>query len=119
MGPQGSSARNDFESSGNASAALMVAERDGDREQAGSGSNPENSLTLRSPLAYLPTQLDVYIPVPSFRVSDLIALEVGKVLATEWGSMEDLPLTCGRVQLVWAEFEVVDQRIAIRVTRLV
>jgi hypothetical protein len=66
----------------------------------------------------LPVQLDVCIPLPNFRVSDLVFLEAGRVFATTWEATEDLPLCSGRVQLVWAEFEVVDQKIAVRVTRM-
>lgn len=66
----------------------------------------------------LPVQLDVCIPLPSFRVQDLLSLETGRVLTTEWPSSEDLPLWSGQVQLVWTEFEVVDQKLAVRVTRL-
>jgi flagellar motor switch protein FliN len=69
-------------------------------------------------LANLPVQLDVCIPLPNFRVSDLVSLEVGRVFPTTWEATEDLPLCSGRVQLVWAEFEVVDQKIAVRVTRM-
>ena len=69
-------------------------------------------------LGNLPVQLDVCIPLPDFRVSDLVSLEVGRVFATNFEATEDLPLCSGRVQLVWAEFEVVDQKIAVRVTRM-
>lgn len=74
---------------------------------------------LEAKVAQLPVWVDVQIPIPGFRVADLLALEPGKVLASEWPSTEDMPLSCGDVQLVWSEFEVVDQRLAVRVTRLV
>jgi Type III flagellar switch regulator (C-ring) FliN C-term len=72
-----------------------------------------------SPLAGLPMQLDVTIPIPGFRVQDLLALETGAVLESRWPHPEDVPVWCGGVQLVWTEFEVVDQKLAVRVTRLV
>lgn len=71
-----------------------------------------------SPLAALPMQLDVTIPIPKFRVQDLLALEKGAVLDTRWVHTEDVPVWCGGAQLVWTEFEVVEQKIAVRVTRL-
>jgi flagellar motor switch protein FliN/FliY len=41
------------------------------------------------------------------------------VIESAWSHTEDLPLwSCG-VHLVWTEFEVVDQKLAVRVTRLV
>jgi flagellar motor switch protein FliM len=70
-------------------------------------------------VAALPVQLDVRVPVPDFRVSDLLGLEPGRVVASEWPSTDDVPLSCGDVRLVWTEFEVVDQTLAVRVTRLV
>jgi len=42
----------------------------------------------------------------------------GAVIETQWGYGEDLPLSSGGVQLAWSEFEVVDMRLAVRVTRL-
>jgi Type III flagellar switch regulator (C-ring) FliN C-term len=71
-----------------------------------------------SPLAGLPMQLDVTIPIPSFRVQDLLALEKDAVLDCRWPHAEDVPVWCGGVQLVWSEFEVVGQKLAVRVTRL-
>jgi len=71
-----------------------------------------------SPLAGLPMQLDVTIPIPAFRVQDLLALQKGAVLGSRWPHAEDVPVWCGGVQLVWTEFEVVDQKLAVRVTRL-
>jgi len=70
-------------------------------------------------IAMLPVQLDVRIPLPDFRVADLLGLAPGQVVASEWPSSDDVPLSCGDVRLVWTEFEVVDQTLAVRVTRLV
>jgi flagellar motor switch protein FliN/FliY len=70
-------------------------------------------------VADLPIQLDVRVPVRDFRVSDLLSLAPGAVVASAWPGSEDLPLSCGDVRLLWTEFEVVDQVLAVRVTRLV
>jgi flagellar motor switch/type III secretory pathway protein FliN len=71
-----------------------------------------------SPLSALPMQLDVTVPIPGFRVRDLLALEKGTVLESRWPPGEDVPVWCGGVQLVWSEFEVVDHKLAVRVTRI-
>jgi flagellar motor switch protein FliN/FliY len=63
-------------------------------------------------------QLDVTVPIPGFRVQELLALEPGAILESRWPHAEDVPVRCGGAQLVWAEFEVVDQKLAVRVTRL-
>lgn len=96
--------------------ALLV---QGDSQRDGSDASPAaRYLSEDSPLAGLPMQLDVTIPVPDFRVQNLLALERGAVLETHWEHTEDVPVWCGGVQLLWTEFEVVDQKLSVRVTRL-
>ena len=70
-------------------------------------------------MARLPVELDVTVPVRGFRVRNLLALEPGQVIETHGAHGEDMPLGAGDVQLAWSEFEVVDTRLAVRVTRLV
>jgi flagellar motor switch protein FliN/FliY len=83
-------------------------------------SPPESIQTSFSALAAkLPLQLDLRVPLPSFRVQNLLSLEKGQVVESAWPHTEDLPLWSGGVHLVWTEFEVVDQKLAVRVTRLV
>ena len=81
-------------------------------------SAPSLSIPTGSPLAGLPVQLDVTVPIPNFRVHNLLSLEKGTVLESTWSHVEGVPVWCGGVQLVWAEFEVVDQKLAVRVTRI-
>jgi flagellar motor switch/type III secretory pathway protein FliN len=75
-------------------------------------------ITLGNPVALLPVELDVAVPVRDFRVSNLLALESGQVIETQWGHGEDVPLASGQVQLAWSEFEVQDNQLGVRVTRL-
>jgi flagellar motor switch protein FliN/FliY len=76
-------------------------------------------IALSAPIARLPVELDVAVPVREFRVRNLLALEPGQVIETQWGHGEDMPLASGDVQLAWSEFEVVDSQLAVRVTRMV
>jgi flagellar motor switch protein FliM len=76
-------------------------------------------ISLSALAAKLPLQLDLRVPLPSFRVQNLLSLEKGQVIESAWPHTEDLPLWSGGVHLVWTEFEVVDQKLAVRVTRLV
>jgi len=76
-------------------------------------------MDLAPAVSRLPVELDVSVPVRGFRVRNLLLLEPGQLLETEWGHGEDVPLAAGAVQLTWAEFEVVETRLAVRVTRLV
>jgi len=76
-------------------------------------------IALTGALARMPVELDVSVPVREFRVRNLLALEPGQVIETQWGHGEDMPLAAGDVQLAWSEFEVVDSLLAVRVTRVV
>ncbi len=76
-------------------------------------------LTLTAPIARMPVELDVAVPVRDFRVRNLLTLEPGQVIESQWAHGEDLPLAAGDVQLAWSEFEVVDSQLAVRVTRMV
>jgi hypothetical protein len=71
-----------------------------------------------SPVARLPVELDVAVPVREFRVRDLLALQPNMVIETQWGHADDVPLAAGDVRLAWSEFEVVETQLAVRVTRL-
>lgn len=79
----------------------------------------DDPAALSGPIARLPVELDVAVPVPEFRVRNLLALEPGQVIETEWTLGADMPLASGQTQLAWSEFEVIDAQLAVRVTRLV
>jgi flagellar motor switch protein FliN/FliY len=78
----------------------------------------EEASVFSAPISQLPVELDVVIPVRDFRVRQLLALAPGQVIETQWSHGDDLPLSAGDVQLAWSEFEVVETRLAVRVTRL-
>jgi flagellar motor switch protein FliN/FliY len=79
----------------------------------------DDEVQQSSPVSRLPVELDVIVPVREFRVRDLLALEPGWLIESQWGNGDDLPLSSGEVQLAWSEFEVIDSQLAVRVTRLV
>jgi flagellar motor switch protein FliN len=73
---------------------------------------------IDGPVARLPVEVDVVVPVREFRVRNLLALEPGELIESQWSYGEDVPLSAGDVQLAWSEFEVLDNQIAVRITRL-
>jgi flagellar motor switch/type III secretory pathway protein FliN len=75
-------------------------------------------MTLNASVARLPIELDVAIPVKAFRVRNLLALEAGQVVETQWADGADMPLAASQVQLAWSEFEVIDKKLVVRLTRL-
>jgi len=94
--------------------SVLVKTSDNDQSDGSTGLE----VVAGSALIGLPLQLDVMVPVPSFRVEHLLALEKGIVLESQWHHADDLPLWCGGTQLAWTEFEMVDQKLAVRVTRV-
>jgi flagellar motor switch protein FliM len=76
-------------------------------------------IVLSGAIARLPVELDVAVPVRDFRVRNLLSMEPGLVIETQWAHGEDMPLASGDVQLAWSEFEVIETQLAVRVTRLV
>ena len=73
---------------------------------------------LNTNFAQIPIEIDVAIPIRNFRVRNLLALSSEQVIGTEWLEGEDLPLGARGAQLAWTEFEVIDQKLAVRITRL-
>lgn len=69
-------------------------------------------------LGSVPLRMQVAIPLPRFCVRDLFALGVGSRIETDWAEAEDVPLSGGGAQISWCEFETIDDRIAVRLTRL-
>jgi flagellar motor switch/type III secretory pathway protein FliN len=78
----------------------------------------DGEMLFGSPVARLPVELDVAIPVRNFRVRHLLALAPGHLIESQWSNGEDVPLAAGHVQLAWSEFEVVETQLAVRLTRL-
>jgi flagellar motor switch protein FliM len=53
-----------------------------------------------------------------FKVQDLLALKEGQVFESLSPATDDVPVKVGQMQLGWSEFEVQEQRMALRLTRL-
>lgn len=69
-------------------------------------------------ISRLPAMLAVSIPLRGFRVCDLLNLQRRQTIASLWAETEDVPLKAGELQIAWGEFEVVEQNMALRLTRL-
>lgn len=53
-----------------------------------------------------------------FKVQDLLTLTQGQVFESLSPATDDVPVKVGQTQLGWSEFEVQDQQMALRLTRL-
>ena len=69
-------------------------------------------------LSQLRVTMWVGVPLHRFRVRDLLAMKEGQVLESLSSATEDVPVKVGRMQLGWSEFEVLEQKMALRLTRL-
>ncbi|WP_109484663.1 FliM/FliN family flagellar motor switch protein [Occallatibacter savannae] len=79
---------------------------------------PEAATEERSGVRRIPVEVDVSVPIERFRVRDVLALSQGQVIVTRWMEGEDMPLAAHGTQLAWSEIEVIEQRLAVRITRL-
>jgi flagellar motor switch/type III secretory pathway protein FliN len=69
-------------------------------------------------LPWLPCTLALDIPVVKFTVGDLLSLVVGSIVETAYHQSSDLPLHVNGQLVGWTEFEVVGERLAVRLTDL-
>jgi len=74
--------------------------------------NPEEMLP------WLPCTIALDIPVVNFTVGDLLAIVEGAIVETAYHQSSDLPLRVNGQLVGWTEFEVVGERLAVRLTDL-
>jgi flagellar motor switch protein FliN len=69
-------------------------------------------------LQWLPCNLAVELTVPRVTVGDVLRLAPQTVVETRWQQNADVPIRANGQLIAWAEFEGVDEKLAVRVTRL-
>jgi flagellar motor switch protein FliN/FliY len=69
-------------------------------------------------MQWLPCRLEVQLSVPGLTVGDIMRLRAGVVLETRWQQNADVPIRANGELIAWAEFEGIDEKLAVRVTRL-
>ena len=67
---------------------------------------------------WLPCRLEVQLSVPALTVGDILRLEPQAVVETRWQQNADVPIRANGQLIAWAEFEALDDRLAVRITRL-
>lgn len=67
----------------------------------------------------LPCVLSVDVPLREFTVRDLLRMERGSIVESKNVNGADVPVSVNSRLIGWAEFEVVGQRLAIRLTELI
>src|SRR5271169_4897585 len=69
-------------------------------------------------LPWLPCTLALDLPVVNFTVGHLLNLTNGSIVETAYHQSSDLPLRVNGQLVGWTEFEVVGERLAVRLTDL-
>jgi len=82
----------------------------------------ENSLSAPKEPAdmypWLKCTVTVELPIKSFTIRDLLALEIGAVVESACKTTSDLPFRVNGTLIGWTEFEVVVNTLAVRITEL-
>ncbi len=82
---------------------------------------PEGSSLLPDPVEMFPwlkCTVFVELPVTRTTVRELLALAPGSILETSCKATSDLPVRVNGVLIGWAEFDVVSNHLAVRITEL-
>jgi flagellar motor switch/type III secretory pathway protein FliN len=67
-------------------------------------------------MPWLPFTLSVEVPVVRFTIADLLKLTKGSIVETASHYTSDVPLRVNQMLIGWTEFEVIGDRMAVRIT---
>jgi flagellar motor switch/type III secretory pathway protein FliN len=67
-------------------------------------------------MPWLPCTISLELPVVHFTIGDLLTLTTGSLVATSCHQTSDVPLRVNGLLVGWTEFEVIDDRLAVRIT---
>jgi flagellar motor switch/type III secretory pathway protein FliN len=67
-------------------------------------------------MPWLPCTLSLDLPVTRFTIGDLLLLTKGSIVETACHHTSDVPLRVNQLLIGWTEFEVVGDRLAVRIT---
>ncbi len=70
-------------------------------------------------LLNLVCRVQVEISVVKFTVADLLSLEQGAIVDARHRERKNVPVLINRQMIGWAEFDVIEERLAVRLTELI
>ncbi len=76
----------------------------------------ENETARLDRMPWLPCTLSVDVPVVQFTIRDLLRLSEGSIVETACHQTSDVPLRVNHLLIGWTEFEVIGDRLAVRIT---
>lgn len=71
---------------------------------------------LLDSMPWLPCTLTLDLPVVRFTIADLLSLCQGSIVETACHHTSDVPLRVNQLLIGWTEFEVIGDRLAVRIT---
>ncbi len=80
------------------------------------GANPAAEGDLLDSMPWLPCTLSLEVPVVGFTIGDLLALREGSIVETACHHTSDVPLRANQLLIGWTEFDVIGDRLAVRIT---
>jgi flagellar motor switch/type III secretory pathway protein FliN len=78
--------------------------------------NPAAEHDLLDSMPWLPCTLSLEVPVVGFTIGDLLALREGSIVETACHHTSDVPLRVNQLLIGWTEFDVIGDRLAVRIT---
>ncbi len=76
----------------------------------------ENETNRLDRMPWLPCTLSVDLPLVKFTIGDLLRLTEGSIVETACHQTSDVPLRVNHLLIGWTEFEVIGDRLAVRIT---
>jgi flagellar motor switch/type III secretory pathway protein FliN len=67
-------------------------------------------------IPWLPCLLSLEVPIARFTIGDLLKLTKGSVVESSCHHTSDVPLRVNQMLIGWTEFEVIGDRLAVRIT---
>ena len=87
--------------------------------QADESRLPDSPVGESDPLdsmLWLSCKLSLDLPVTRFTIGDLLTLSKGSIVETACHHTSDVPLRVNQLLIGWTEFEVIGDRLAVRIT---
>lgn len=89
---------------------------DPQREDTRPSESPSREIDPLDGILWLPCTLSLDLPVVRFTIGDLLTLTKGSIVETACHQTSDVPLRVNQLLIGWTEFEVVGDRLAVRIT---
>ncbi|MGA9673391.1 MAG: FliM/FliN family flagellar motor C-terminal domain-containing protein [Terracidiphilus sp.] len=75
-----------------------------------------NTIDPLDSMPWLPCLLSLEVPVVRFTIGDLLTLTLGSIVESSCHHTSDVPLRVNKLLIGWTEFEVIGDRLAVRIT---